>query len=309
MHAFGKPAARSRLRLARRGLSLVMAVLLIGMPAAVAQEQPPGEPPPRPPGERRDRRPPRPPHEGRPGDHGPPGFPLGLPLPPSPEDEGPLRPGEADELVEFARRSLPDLYPLLKRMRDRNPAEFEQRLAERAPRLRFLRRIFGQNPRLGDLIVDHSRSLREIGRARQALPRFPRQSPQHREAVAFLRERVAVSLRIEAQVFEELGDMLAANRPAEIDRWVERMLAPDFDALAQPPAMRELIAQVHAADDETRPVLEAELRGQVERRIDDRIEGLRTRAARLREAGPEEVDRRLRRILDAPGPPDRPGPP
>lgn len=228
-------------------------------------------------------------------------FPLGLPLPPSPEDEGPLRPGEVEELLEFARQKMPDMYRVMKRMRDRNPAEFDQRFEPRAPRVRFLKRIFERNPRLGNLIARHALNQKDIIEARNRLVRRPK-APPDRPAVQYIRAHVANSVRGEVEIFRELAQMLADNREGEIDRWVERMLAPDFDPLAQPPRFRDLLDDIRAANDDARPALEARLREQVAQRIDEVIHGLRRRADRMSANEREEVDERLRRILEG-GPP------
>jgi hypothetical protein len=295
----------------------MLAVALSGL--SLAQQHDPREEPPRnPPPQVDDElgqdaaqpdQPGRPIHRRPPPGRG--GFPLGLPLPPSPEDEGPLKPGELDALMEFARVSLPEMHGLMQRMRDRNPAEFERRFGERAPRLRFLKRVFEQNPRLGELILQHTRKQKDIMRARQAVRRSPEDGRLRREAMLYMRDRVAESIQAEAQIFDELANMLAANRAGEVDKWLGVLLAADFDPIAQPPRVREMLDAYQTAAAESQPAIEQELRAHVERRLDDRIEGLRRRAERLRQAGPREVDARIQHLMEGPDRPPRPdfGPP
>lgn len=274
-------------------------VLLVGLMGerADAQQRQPDNAPSRRQRDRANRPEPPPDRPPRDFDRGPGPFPLGLPLPPSPEDEGPLRPGEVEELLEFARQKMPDMHQIMKRMRDRNPVEFDARFAPRAPRLRFLKRIFDRHPRLGELIAEHARNQKEIIEARNRVRRRGN-APLDRPAVQYIRGRVANSVRAEGEIFREMAQMIADNREAEIDRWVERMLAPDFDALAQPPRFRELLDEIHAADDEARPALEAALRDRVTERIDEVIGGLRRRAERLSADERQEVDHRVKRILE-----------
>src|SRR5262245_8235020 len=71
-----------------------------------------------------------PPRPDRPGDFQGPLPGLGGPGPfrPQPEDLGPVRPGEEQALLDFARDNLPRVSRALTNLRSRNPQGFRERL-------------------------------------------------------------------------------------------------------------------------------------------------------------------------------------
>jgi len=248
----------------------------------------------------------------------PPGLfamPIERLFPPEPGDHAPLRPGEAAELMDFAARELPGIARLLERIERRDAALYEARLAEVAPRLRQLQRVFARDVALGRAIVQHMATMRQVRDAQHAwhwadLPEARRAAVRQE-----LRERLAQSLRIEAVILERHVALLDADRPARIEATLERLTRDDAVRPAVPPELRELLTQWRAAPDEAaRAATREALRERVAARVDQETAGLRERLAELRGTPEQEVDRRLELLLREPppqfGPPDGPdGPP
>jgi hypothetical protein len=236
------------------------------------------------------------------------GFPGAELLRPLPEDEGPLQPGEADELFEFARRNVPFVHRALRRMEDLAPDEFEHRLQRAAPRLRQLKRIFDRNPQLGERIVRFAENQQRIRFAKRNWDEGERSPALRQRLTQEIRPLFAENLRIEQDVLRERLDDLTARREVQIDREVERLTADGFDPADVPADVRELLRKYRdAATESELDAARRELRRVGENRIDSEISMLRERVNRVRNDAAREVDRRVGRFFDAP-PPDRPPP-
>lgn len=233
-----------------------------------------------------------------------------LPIRPGPEDAGPLRPGEEEELFVFAQRALPaDMVNAMRRLRSRDPDGFRRVMEMRAPRLRFLRRLFEINPQLARDIVDHAANMNAIRRAREFLRARPDDPGRRRRAVNVIRERCAASVRLEARILAERARMLETSRDGDAERALQRLLAPEADLAAEPPEIREAVQAlrdaVSAADQRT---ARARLKELLATRIDQEIQELRRREQRLRAGAAAEVDRRVARALSSLVPSARPAP-
>lgn len=236
------------------------------------------------------------------------GFPGAELLRPLPEDEGPLQPGEADELFEFARRNVPFVHRALRRMEDLAPDEFEHRLQRAAPRLRQLKRIFDRNPQLGERIVRFAENQQRIRFAKRNWDEGERSPALRQRLTQEIRPLFAENLRIEQDVLRERLDDLTARREVQIDREVERLTADGFDPADVPADVRELLRKYRdAATESELDAARRELRRVGENRIDSEISMLRERVNRVCNDAAREVDRRVGRFFDAP-PPDRPPP-
>ncbi|MCH8805543.1 MAG: hypothetical protein IH986_05595 [Planctomycetes bacterium] len=230
-----------------------------------------------------------------------------LPGRPSEADRGPLQPGEDQELLAFARERVPDVYRLLKRFQERNPRQFREKLGEFAPWLRQLRRVFANNPALGDLIVQHAENDHRIRRGVRAWHRA-RDKPDVRGRMEnAIRERVAKNLRLDCQILDLRAEQLEEHGETWTDERLARLLDPERDLAAEPPRLREVAEAYRTAEaDEEREELREQLRLTITEQLEGRIAGMRSRATRIREHGAEEVDRRVDRMLQ-PRPGRRPG--
>ncbi|MFQ5805036.1 MAG: hypothetical protein ACE5I3_01160 [Phycisphaerae bacterium] len=212
-----------------------------------------------------------------------------------PEDEGPLTPDQEVELMDFVRAHVPEVHRSLEQLRERDPAAFEQRLQDAAPRLRQLRRIFERDPELGANLVRYSENLHRIRRARWAW-RNSEEPEARRRLRAAVRRMLAQNLRIEVAVLEDQAQQLEQQRDERVDAAVERWQSDDIDVAGESEELREVVRTWRAAQtDEERQALAGELRRISSERVDRRIARLRNRAARLRENAVEEVDRRMQR--------------
>jgi hypothetical protein len=210
-----------------------------------------------------------------------------------PEDEGPLTPDERLELLAFLRAHVPGMHRALEELRARDPAKFEKRLEDAAPRLRQLRRIFERDSELGALVVQHSENLHRMRRARWAWRTT--EDPEARARIsAAVRRMIAQNLRIETLVLDDRVEQLVQQRDPRIEAEIERWQSNDFDAAGESEDVRDLVeAWQAAATDEQRQALEDALRRISSERVDREIAALRDRAARLRENAVEEVDQRM----------------
>jgi hypothetical protein len=233
-----------------------------------------------------------------------------LPIRPGPADEGPLRPGEEEELFNFAQRAFPiQMVSAMRRLKVRNPEEFRRVMELRAPHLRFLRRLFRVNPQLARDVLDHAATMNAIRRAREFLRAGPEAPGRQQRAIQLIRERCAASVRLEARILAERARMLEAAREEEIRLAVERLSAPDAELAAEPPEIREAVQALHgAADARTLAEARARLEELLTARLDQEIQELRQREQRLRAQGAAEVDRRIARVLAGLAPFRRPPP-
>ncbi len=297
-------------------LAATGATLLAGL--AAAQENPPGP----------TSRPERPGGWHR---HGPGSMPAGpggprhrpgegfLPLGPlgqhllrlTPDDRGPLKPGEEEQLLGFAREHMPRMAELFERLKQHNPEKFRERLELMAPRLRHLQRVFESNPTLGNLIRDHAENVFEIENRARALRALEPGSAEYNQQRELLRQKVAQNIRYESEALEALATQVEGERDQVINERLEFLLDDKADMKWLPPDARERVqAYRDAKTDAERETRRAELRTAVAERVASDLEMLHTRAARLRDHADEEIDTRVARLLDPharDGPPPPPG--
>ncbi len=223
-----------------------------------------------------------------------------------PEDEGPLQPGEAEELLEFAREHAPRLHRAMTALRERSPERFAERMTTHAPRLRHLRRVWARNPRLGAIIQTYAENLIEIERGARALRKTPADSPTYERDLQALRDLIADNLRRESDALEALAEHLDAQRATRVAERVTQLTTAGADLSTEPEKVRDLVATyLAAAGDAERNAAREKLEAAVTHQLTTESAALRERAARQREHAPEEVDRRVEHAL-APGPPGRP---
>lgn len=237
---------------------------------------------------------------------------------PLPEDRGPLEPGEEETLLVFVREHMPRMYSkALEDLRRRDPERFRQRLAQEAPRLRRLQRIYEQTPAIGTLIRRHAQLMFEIGRLRRTLAEHAADSALYASARQELRERVAESVGLEIDALRAFTDVAEQQRDARVAAWADQILGDESDPAALPARIRELVATYReATDDVARGTARAQLEGLVLRQVDLELAGLRERIALMEEKRAAEVDLRMERLeqdaqrhaAERPRPPRRPRP-
>lgn len=222
-------------------------------------------------------------------------------LRPSPEDQGPLRPGEEDELLAFAREHMPRFYQLMDGVRQRSPERFRERLAEQAPRLRHLKRVFEYSPRVGRSIQAHAENLFKIHREARAWRAAAPESPERERALQAIRPLVAENVRLEADALDGLADALAARRDTRIEERVAYLTGDQADLSAGPEKLRLLVAAFQsAAAGSERDAAREQLRGAVAAQLNEELATLRQRATDMRTRADQEVDERMQRLTNPP---------
>ena len=305
----------------------------IALSAAVAQPPPPPPDEDAPTFQDSGRRPHHPPHDRPPGpppddfgpdgpppggppraDHGPPVRPLGFlrrfdhPFAlfrPLPSEEGPLAEGEFDELLGFADEKIPRLANLLRARSPHGRGGGPPRglARELIPALRQLRRIFAEDPALGELHRRHWTNFVDLRRLRHAYQRT---------------DDVAVRTQVENQARTIFADMIAvelkvaehelSRRQADADAVasarVEMLLQSKAEPAAEPPPIRDLLREYREAEtDSIRTRLRAHLRDKVARAIELETKQLGRLVDHLKRDPPAEVDWRIERFISDDGPP------
>jgi hypothetical protein len=222
------------------------------------------------------------------------------PFRPSPEDFGPLRAGEEEELIEFTRQEMAHAYRLLERVRERSPEAYQRHLERLVPRIRHLRRIFKQDAELGRIIIRHSRNLWALQRGSRGRRGGGPERPQREHVRDRMRELIGENLRLEIQALERWMSILEQRRDQEVERELKRLTqAGEVELSAEPSEIREAVAAWQAASDpEQRGELRVRLRELVVEQVDAEVVRLGERVAELRSDPAAEVDRRLKELLE-----------
>jgi len=213
------------------------------------------------------------------------------------EDHGPLAPEERQEIVDFLRENAPDLYDSMKRLRRQDPAAFNEQIEKAAPHLRRLRRVYKRNPEFGESIVEHTRNLQKIRRARRALENDPRDPRSRRRLERVLRRAVGENIDIEINVLEYQQREQTARRDELVQAEFDRLVSPDADLGNESPEVRRLTRRLHD-DPGEREIerLEDELWLICTERVDGDIKTITGRLDSMRDAREAEVDRRIERM-------------
>jgi hypothetical protein len=231
--------------------------------------------------------------------HGGPGALFGAgPFRASPEDRGPLQPGEEQELLQFAQEHAPRVYSALDLLRQRSPERYQAQLVQVTPRLRQLRRIYATNSRLGELIRNHADTGFEIEQLAKALRQRDAGAPEYDRDRQVLRERIAESVHAETEALELYATQLETERAARVQAIVSHLISGTAAPPELPPPARDALqAYQNAKTDAEREEALERLRAGAERRLTQEVETLRKRAAELRDSADKQVDRRLERWL------------
>ncbi len=294
---------------------------------AFAQQTPPANQP-RPNAENRRPAAGRPDRPFRPGERGTASMPrrgLGMleeafpPLPgpnpfrPLPADWGPVGKGEGEQLLEFARANVPRLSERLAQIQLRDPADFDKRLNEAAPRLRMLKRLFAANPRIAANVVRHIDNIELVKRATRLWLNAEDEPVRRTRIENEVRRRISDLVEIERALAEARAADIRANREQILSDEVARLTAPGVPADPEPRDIRWFVeAYQVAASDADREVAREDLRDLLSILLDDQVEILTERAEDFARDKDKIVERRLegfrRRAMDGPAGPRFPGP-
>ena len=218
---------------------------------------------------------------------------------PQPEDEGPLEPGEQQRLENFLRQHAPLLHDSLKQLRTKDPAGFEQRLQDAAPQLRRLRRIYQRDPELGQNVIKHAENLQRVRRMRRAWCESEDKPEARRGIEDEMRRIVAENLQVEILVLEDRIKEFEQQRDQRIELEYERLIAKDADLSGESSEVRELVLSLNVAGSEAEiQQLGEQLKRKCAVRTERRLAGLRDRLERIRTNTVEEVDRRMKWMLE-----------
>lgn len=216
-----------------------------------------------------------------------------------PEDRGPLQPGETEELLEFAREHMPRLYEVMERLRARNPDALERKLADHAPRIRHLKRIFEHNPAIGQIIQQHAENEFRMRRLLRRWRRTTADAPLRAEIEQRLREHLTENVHLEIAALEARAAELETDQDVTVARRLERLLSEDLDLAAVPDKVRPLIRAYRAATDNAqREAAHAALAEAVQAFTATELAALHERVDAMRERLTEVVDERLQRALE-----------
>lgn len=210
---------------------------------------------------------------------------------PGKQDEGPLKPGEEKELLQFADQHLPQISAALKELHDRKPDAFNKKLEQVAPRMRFLKRLFATRPQIAAKIAKFADNRVELERLRQqhaaALPEKQRPIEQQ------MRTRLADNLGLEQDLLAYRLDEIQTKPLESAENEVRALLDGESDAAAEPQNIRDLVRTARSGTSEARTRL-----GEIMReRMDSQADSLRARIQRLRDARGEMVDEQMRGLL------------
>lgn len=237
------------------------------------------------------------PQPGRPGgllnDAFPP-LPGPNPFRPRPADAGPLAPDEDRELLEFAQVHMPRLYERLNNIRSRDPVVFPKRIADAAPRLRMLKRLFRDHPQLAPRVIAHIEKIELLRRAERLWADAGDNRARKQRVENEARRILADLAQIEHELAAGRAREIAENRDRMVESEVARLTQAGADLAGEPREVRFFVDAFHAAEDETaRAATLDDLRDLVWVALDEQLEVLRERAELLEKNRRQIVDRRF----------------
>lgn len=215
---------------------------------------------------------------------------------PAPEDFGPIRPGEHEELREFARVKMPRMYRVLERLENRRPRAFRKNLHRLLPQLRHLQRLHKHNPEMAQLVGRHAENLfhaRMLGRA------WEHATDERAHIEQQLRRRVADNITVRTDALLLWADQLEAARETQLAERLTLLTREDVDLAEEAPEVREQVRVFWSLDSEARRrEARDNLATSLATQLDREIAGMRKRARAMKSAAEQDVDRRVRQILE-----------
>lgn len=217
----------------------------------------------------------------------------------APTDRGPLREGEAEELLEFTERCIPRLHAALLSLRENDPEQFRRTLEEHAPRLRQMKRVYELSPELGDLIREHTKNEFHLRRVAHRLQRIGTDSWRSNRFQRRARELIADNARLEIKTLQTVVTKLEEHRDERIAARVDYVLEQDTDLSEYPARLQELRdAYQSAEDDELRTRIRDHLTTLAGQQIDRELDEYRTRIKTMRADLSDEIETRVKRFRE-----------
>lgn len=210
---------------------------------------------------------------------------------PGKQDEGPLKPGEDKELMQFAQQHLPHIAGVMVELRDKKPEAFQKKFEQVVPRLRFLKRLFATRPQIANKISKFADNRVELERLRQQHARS--ESDKQKPIELQMRNRLTENLDLEQELLAyRLNDIQKAPQDCA-EGEVSYLIAPDTDLATEPKDIRDLVGEARNGTPQARQRLLDRMR----ERVDHQAETLRARIQRLRENRPETIDEQMHALL------------
>lgn len=214
---------------------------------------------------------------------------------PQPEDFGPLRPGEDQEIQGFVRSRMPRVFRFLQQARQRNPQAVQARLREMLPRLRSLKRLADEDPRLGQRLIRYTENTLSMEMARRLWDARPSERGRIRQN---LRKWVAENYRLELGALGDRLNALESSQDQRIDELIDLLTAPDANLDAEPAELREAVRNYQAATSPAeRQQRMAQLRSICRKRLTQEIATRRERLAGMQRDASKNIERRYREMI------------
>jgi hypothetical protein len=218
---------------------------------------------------------------------------------PRSEDRGPLRPGEEQELLDFARTHIPQLARLLEQVNRNNAGALEGRQRDMIPQLRRLMRLQEKHPKLADLIRRHIEATHDIRRNTRMLHGADPDSPRWPAMAGRFRQAMRNVVEIEIDAMQEHLEELRRTRNERVQQRIDYLLAAATDLADEHPSMRQVVDTIRKEQDPKRRQERIDrLRQRMtagmesdERRIFNRVE-------LMRESKEELIENRFQRAMD-----------
>lgn len=225
----------------------------------------------------------------------------------APEDYRAPSEAEAVRLKAFAAEHLPELARKMRMAERVRPDAFGERFDRIAPYLRYLARLRGRNPELFTRIKELVSHVAEVRRLR-----FRARSA----AVEGVRKSIVRRLRAEIEKLHDVRIALLEDRVTEMEQTREERVTLKMESLLEsgpdlwlglPEPLVQTIWDVQDSEPGSakHAAKSAKLRSYCSRLAEREERRLAERLARMRRAGPEQVDRMLRSMLREDGIVDR----
>ena len=219
---------------------------------------------------------------------------------PAPEDFGPIRPNEHEELREFAREQMPRMYRILERLEHRRPQAFRKNLPKLLPQLRHLRRLHEHNPDMAILVGRHAENLFHTQMLRRAWEHASDDKRAHIEQQ--LRRHVADNITVRTDALLLWADQLETARETHLAERLALLTQEEVDLAEEAPEVREQVRVFWSLDSEARRrEARDNLAASLATQLDREIAGMRKRARAMKAAAEQDVDRQVQRILEGRG--------
>ncbi|MFN0137371.1 MAG: hypothetical protein ACKVS9_14805 [Phycisphaerae bacterium] len=242
----------------------------------------------------------------------------GNPFKPMPEDFAPLREGELDELLTFARVQLDAgvapadrAFGELDDMHRRDPQRFRAEMGPRiAARLRHMKRLSEQAPEHFSDVIEHIRNGKIVQRLSREWSRTAR--PMIRQKLRDeVRAKLFRNIGLQGSVLERMLKNAADRRDVLIDDEIQRLIdgpppppggvgdsPPPPPPPQEPAELREMLRKLRSSTDAAEiERVRSEVRARISRHMDRALNMLRERREEMLERASADADRQTEEAL------------